>query len=57
MLISEISKEHKTELDKLEKEYQTKFMEQANHEKILRDNNDTLTRYAEEIERERANEK
>lgn len=57
MLISEISKEHKTELDKLEKEYQTKFLEQANHEKILRDNNDTLTRYAEEIERERANEK
>jgi hypothetical protein len=57
MLISEISKEHKSELDKLDRDYQAKFQEQANHEKILRDTNDTLTKYAEELERERANER
>ena len=57
MLISEISKEHKTELDKLDKDFQAKFREQADHEKILRDTNETLTKYAEELERERANEK
>ena len=57
MLISEISKEHKAETEKLERDYQDKFREQANHEKILRDTNDTLTKYAEELERERANEK
>jgi hypothetical protein len=42
MLISEISKEHKAELDKIDEEYQAKFQEQANHEKILRENNETL---------------
>jgi hypothetical protein len=57
MLISEISREHKSELEKLDRDYQVKFNEQANHEKILRDTNDTLTKYAEELERERANEK
>lgn len=57
MLISEISREHKSELEKLDRDYQLKFNEQANHEKILRDTNDTLTKYAEELERERANEK
>jgi len=57
MLISEISKEHKNEIEKLDRDYQAKFQEQANHEKILRDTNDTLTKYAEELERERANEK
>jgi hypothetical protein len=57
MLISEIAKEHKTELEKLQSDFQNKFQEQANHEKILRDTNDTLTKYAEELERERANEK
>lgn len=36
MLIAEISKEHKDELEKLEKEMQVKFMEQANNEKILK---------------------
>lgn len=57
MLISEIAKEHKSELEKLQSDFQNKFQEQANHEKILRDTNDTLTKYAEELERERANEK
>ena len=57
MLVSEISKEHKNEIEKLDRDYQAKFQEQANHEKILRDTNDTLTKYAEELERERANEK
>jgi hypothetical protein len=38
MLISEISKEHKSELDKLDREYQIKFQEQANNERILKEN-------------------
>ena len=57
MLISEISKENKLEMEKMAEEYQAKFQEQANHEKILRETNDTLTKYAEELERERANER
>ena len=57
MLISENSKENKIEMEKLAEEYQAKFQEQANHEKILRETNDTLTKYAEELERERANER
>jgi len=57
MLISEISKENKAELDKLDDEYQNKFREQANHESILKVANDNLTKLTEELERERANEK
>ena len=57
MLISEISKENKAELDKLDREYQQKFQEQAAHEKQLRETNDALTKYTEELERERANER
>lgn len=57
MLVSEISKEHKAELESLDRDYQAKFQEQAAHEKILRETNETLTKYAEELERERANEK
>lgn len=57
MLITQISKEHKSELEKLEKQYHQKFQDQADNEKILRETNDTLTKYAEELERERANEK
>lgn len=41
MLISEISKEHKHELDILDKEYQKKSEEQANNEKVLKENLDT----------------
>lgn len=41
----------------MDADYQQKFQEQANHERILRENNETLTKYCEEIERERANEK
>lgn len=56
-MIAEISAEHKKELDRMDTEYQMKFQQQADHEKILRQNNETLTKYCEEIERERANEK
>jgi hypothetical protein len=56
MLISEISKENKAEMEKMEKEYQAKFQEQANHEKILRETNDSITKYCEELERDRNNE-
>ena len=37
MLISEISKEHKAELDKLDRDYQKKAEEQANNEKVLKE--------------------
>jgi len=42
MLISEIARNQKTEIERLEADYQQKFLEQANNEKVLRDNNDTL---------------
>jgi hypothetical protein len=42
MLISEISKEHKSELEKLEKEFLSKFQEQAHNEKILKQNMEIL---------------
>ena len=40
MLISEISKEHKAELEQLDKDYQKKSEEQANNEKVLKENLD-----------------
>lgn len=42
MLISEISKEHKEEIDKLEKDFEAKFQEQALNEKILKQNMEIL---------------
>ena len=57
MLISEISKEHKAELDKLDKDYQKKSEEQANNEKVLKENLDTQHKLCEELERERMNER
>lgn len=57
MLISEISKEHKSELDKLDREYQIKFQEQANNERILKENQDLITKCAEETQRELTNER
>ena len=57
MLISEISKEHKAELDALDKEYQKKSEEQANNEKVLKENLDTQHKLCEELERERMNER
>ena len=52
MLISEISKEHKTEMEKLDKEYQRKAEEQANNEKVLKENLDTQQKMCEELQRE-----
>ena len=57
MLISEISKEHKAELDALDKEYQKKSEEQANNEKVLKENLDTQQKMCEELQREMMNEK
>ena len=57
MLISEIAKEQKTELDKIEKEYATKFKEQSALEKIMKDQIDSSQRIIEELERERMNER
>ena len=57
MLISEISKEHKTELEKLDKDYQNKSEEQANNEKVLKESLDSQQKMCEELEREMMNEK
>jgi hypothetical protein len=42
MLISEISKEHKEEMDRMEREFQQKFNEQAQNEMQLKKNIETL---------------
>ena len=57
MLISEISKEHKAELDALDREYQKKAEEQANNEKHLKETLETQYKLHEELERELMNEK
>ena len=57
MLIQEISQEHKNEMDKLDKEYQKKAEEQANNEKLLKENLDTQQKMCEELQREMMNEK
>lgn len=57
MLISEISKEHKSELENLDREYQKKSEEQANNEKVLKENLDTQQKMCEELQREMMNER
>lgn len=57
MLIAEISKENKAELDKLDADYQNKFQEQAANEKVLKENQEMLVKVNEELERERINER
>lgn len=57
MLISEISKEHKKELEELDRDYQKKSEEQANNEKVLKENLDTQQKMCEELQREMMNEK
>ena len=49
MLISEISKEHKAYLEQLDQEYQKKSEEQANNEKVLKENLDTQQKMCEEL--------
>ena len=41
MLISEISKEHKAALEQLDRDYQKKAEDQANNEKVLKENLET----------------
>lgn len=57
MLIAEISKENKSELDKLDADYQAKFQDQATNEKVLKENQEMLVKVNEELERERINER
>ena len=57
MLISEISKEHKAQLEKLDKDFQKKSEEQAANEKVLKENLDTQQKLCEELQREMMNEK
>lgn len=57
MLISEISKEHKKEMENLDRDYQRKAEEQANNEKVLKENLDVQQKMCEELQREMMNEK
>lgn len=57
MLISEISKEHKTALEELDLSYQQKATEQAHNEKVLKENLEYQQTLCEELQREMMNEK
>ena len=57
MLISEISKEHKEELDRLESEFQKKFNEQAENERRLKSNLEILQKYSDDLEKEKNSER
>jgi hypothetical protein len=57
MLIQEISQEHKKEIDELELKYQARFQEQANNEKVIKQNMEILQKYSETLEKERMNER
>jgi hypothetical protein len=57
MLISEISKEHKEEMDRMEREFQQKFNEQAQNEMQLKRNIETLQRFSDDLEKEKNSER
>jgi hypothetical protein len=57
MLISEISKEHKEEMDRMEREFQQKFNEQAQNEMQLKKNIETLRRFSDDLEKEKNSER
>lgn len=57
MLIQEISLEHQKEMEHQEAKYQAKFAEQANNEKIIKQNMEILQKYSETLEKERMNER
>ena len=44
-------------MDELEHKYQTRFEEQANNEKIIKQNMEILQKYSETLEKERMNER
>ena len=53
MLIAEISKEHKLELERVEREMQAKFFEQQENERLLKNNIEILQKYNEDLEKQR----
>ena len=57
MLIQEVSQEHKKEIEQMESKYQARFEEQANNEKIIKQNMEVLQKYSETLEKERMNER
>lgn len=57
IMISQINQNHKEFIDGLEDKYHRKFEEQANNEKTLKQNTETLQKYCETLERERVNER
>lgn len=57
MLISEVGKEYKLELEKLDADYNAKFQQQSIAEKELKKRQETLMKKNEELERERLSEK
>ena len=57
MLISEISKEHKDDMEDLEKQFMSRFQEYIDNEKLLKENMEILKKYAEDVEKDRTNER
>jgi hypothetical protein len=52
MLIQEVSREHKIEIEKLEVDFQAKFRDQAMNESLLKVNQEKMTKELEEKTRE-----
>ena len=52
MLIQEVSREHKIEIEKLEADFQSKFRDQAMTESLLKVNQEKMTKELEEKNRE-----
>jgi hypothetical protein len=52
MLIQEVSREHKIEIEKLEADFQSKFRDQAMNESLLKVNQEKMTKELEEKNRE-----
>jgi hypothetical protein len=51
MLISKIAKEHKDELEKLEKEFNEQALKYSENEKFLKDNLEELQKRKDELEK------
>eukprot|EP00347_Sterkiella_histriomuscorum_P012772 403367281 len=57
MLISEITNQHEEEIEKMDRDFQSKCQEFLNNEKILKQNMEVMQKYSEELEKERTNER
>ena len=57
MLIAEITKDHKAQMEELEIQFNKRVLEAQENEKLLKKNIETLTKYSEELEKERTHER